>query len=179
MTRFLHKLSGAVIWFLFAAMGGALIYANGLRVEDGVLGLFYVQEKWLVLMGAGALMVLIALLYLVTFGPRNPKMRYITFESGEGSVSISVNAVRDYIRKLSGEFSAVVDIDPRITAEKDRIRMDLNVDLVAGVRIPELSAALQNRVRESLREGLGITDIAEIKVRVQEISGEPALPDRE
>lgn len=175
MTRFLHILSGVVIWFLFAAIGGALIYANGLRVDEGesILRLFYFGENWLKAMGAGFIVVLLSLLHLVTFGPRHPKVRYISFDSGNGSVSISVNAVREYIRKLSGEFSAVVSIDPKIRAEKDSISIDLNVNLVAGARIPELSQALQNRVRESLRDGLGINDVKEVKVLVQEITVEP------
>jgi uncharacterized alkaline shock family protein YloU len=164
-----------VIWFLFAAAGGALIYANGLRVDEGqsILRLFYFGENWLQAMGVGGIMVLLSLLYLVTFGPRRPKARYISFDSGNGSVSISVNAVREYIRKLSGEFSAVVSIDPKIRSEKDSISIDLNVNLVAGARIPELSQALQNRVRESLRDGLGIEDVKEVKVLVQEITVEP------
>ena len=178
MTKFLHILSGLDIWFLFAALGGALIYANGLRVQEGVLGMFYLHERWYEAMGAGGIMVLLSLLNLVTFGPRRPKMRYISFDSGNGTVSISVNAVRDYIRKLSGEFSTVVNIDPKIRAVKDSISIDLNVNLVAGARIPELSQALQARVRESLRDGLGIDEVQEIKVRVQEITGAPAQPRR-
>ena len=175
MTRFLHILSGIVIWFLFAAAGGALIYANGLRVDEGqsILRLFYFGENWLQAMGVGGIIVLLSLLYLVTLGPRRPKARYISFDSGNGSVSISVNAVREYIRKLSGEFSAVVSIDPKIRSEKDSISIDLNVNLVAGARIPELSQALQMRVRESLRDGLGIDDVKEVKVLVQEITVEP------
>jgi uncharacterized alkaline shock family protein YloU len=154
-------------------MGGALVYANGLRVEEGILGAFYIDGSWYEAMGTGGIMVLLSLLYLVTFGPRSPKVRYISFASGDDTVSISVNAVRDYIRKLSGEFSAVVSIDPKIRAEKERISIDLNVNLVAGARIPELSQALQGRVRSSLRDGLGIDDVNEVKVRVQEITGEP------
>lgn len=177
MTKFFHVLSGAVIWLLFAAAGGALIYANGLRIEEGILGLFYIRESGYEAMGIGGLIILLALLYLVTFGKRRKKMRYISFDSGVGSVSISINAIRDYIRKLSGEFSAVADMDPKIRAEKDRISMDLNVKLVTGARIPELSLALQNRVRESLRDGLGIAEIHEIKVCVQEMAGDPA-PNR-
>jgi len=173
MTKFLHVFSGLVIWFLFAALGGALIYANGLRVEEGILGACYIRESWYQAMGAGGIMILLSLLYLVTFGPGRPKVRYISFDSGNGSVSISVNAVRDYIRKLSGEFSAVVSIDPKIRAEKESISIDLNVNLVAGARIPELSQTLQNRVRESLRAGLGIEDVKEVKVLVQEITGDP------
>jgi len=173
MTRFLHILSGVVIWFLFVAMGGALIYANGLRVEEGILGAFYLHENWYEAMGTGGIVVLLSLLYLVTLGPRRPKVRYISFDSGNGSVSISVNAVREYIRKLSGEFSAVVSIDPKIRAEKDSISIDLNVNLVAGASIPELSQVLQNRVRESLHDGLGIDEVKEVRVLVQEITGEP------
>jgi uncharacterized alkaline shock family protein YloU len=179
MTKFFHVFSGAVIWFFFAALGGALVYANGLRVEDGVLGAFYQYDMWYEAMGLGGIMVLLSLLYLVTFGPRRPKVRYISFASGDDTVSISVNAVRDYIRKLSGEFSAVVSIDPKIRAEKDRISIDLHVNLVAGVRIPELSMALQSRVRESLRDGLGIDEVNEVKVRVQEITGEPRSTRRD
>ncbi|MEI8206092.1 MAG: alkaline shock response membrane anchor protein AmaP [Kiritimatiellales bacterium] len=175
MTRFLHILSGIVVWFLFAAAGGALIYANGLRVNEGesILRLFYFSGNWLKAMGVGGVMVLLSLLYLVTFGPRRPKAKYISFDSGNGSVSISANAVREYIRKLSGEFSAVVSIDPKIRSEKNSISIDLNVNLVAGARIPELSQALQMRVRESLRDGLGIDDVKEVKVLVQEITVEP------
>lgn len=177
MTRFLHVLSGAVIWFFFAAMGGALIHANIPGVTQSAFDFLPPLESWKAA-GSGGLIVLLALLYLVTFASRSPKVRYISFDSGNGSVSISVNAVRDYIRKLSGEFSAVVSIDPKIRAERDRISIDLNVNLVAGSRIPELSQALQSRVRDSLRDGLGIAEVHEIKVRVQEITGEPASPRR-
>ncbi|MFA7256233.1 MAG: alkaline shock response membrane anchor protein AmaP [Kiritimatiellales bacterium] len=179
MTKFLHVLSGLVIWFLFAALGGALIYANGLCVEEGILGAFYLHERWYEAMGAGGIMILLILLYLVTFGPRRPKVRYISFDSGNGSVSISINAVRDYIRKLSGEFGAIVSIDPKIRSDKDSISIDLNVNLVAGARIPELSQELQNRVRESLRDGLGIDEVNEVRVRVQEITGEPRSARRD
>ena len=178
MTRFLHVLSGAVIWFIFAAIGGALIYANGLRVEEGVLGLFYFSERWLEAMGAGGIMALLSLLYLVTFGTPRPKARYISFDSGDGSVSISVNAVRDFIRKLGDEFGAVVGIDPKIRTDKDAISIDLDVKIQTGARIPEFSQMLQNRIREGMHDSLGIAEVKEIKVRIQEIVGTPRPPRR-
>lgn len=173
MTKFLHVLSGLIIWILFALLGGALIYANGLSIENGILGHFNIHDAWLEALCLGGFMIFLLMLYLLTFAPRRSKVRYISFDSGNGSVSISANAVRDYIRKLSGEFSAVVSIDPKVRSEKDSISLDLNVNLVAGVRIPELSQALQSRVRESLRDGLGIDEVKEVRVRVQEITGEP------
>lgn len=171
MTKFLHGLSGFLIWFLFAALGVALIHANIPGVTQTAFD--FIPLRSLDAAAIGGILILLCILYVVTLAPRRPKVRYLSFESAEGGVSISVNAVRDYIRKLSGEFGAVVSIDPKILAEKDSLRIDLNVNLVAGARIPELSQALQSRVRESLRDGLGIEEISEIKVRVQEITGDP------
>lgn len=177
MTKFLHVLSGLLILFLFAAVGIALVHANIPGVTQTAFD--FIPLHSLNAAGIGGIIILLVLLYLITFAPRRPKIRYISFESAAGGVSISVNAVRDYIRKLSGEFSAIVSIDPKIRAEKDNFNIDLNVNLVAGARIPELSQALQGRVRESLRDGLGIEEINEIKVRVQEITGEPRSPRRD
>ncbi|MCC7299612.1 MAG: alkaline shock response membrane anchor protein AmaP [Verrucomicrobia bacterium] len=173
MTKFLHVLSGLVIWFLFSALGGALIYANGLRVEEGILGAFYLHDRWYEAMGAGGIMTLLSLLYLITFGVPRPKAKYLSFDSGNGSVSISVSAVRDFVRKLGDEFGALVGIDPKIRAEKDSISIDLDVKIQTGTRIPEFSQALQNRVREGVHDGLGIAEVKEVKVRIQEIVGTP------
>lgn len=173
MTRFLHGLSAAVIWILFAASGGALIYANTLAVDDGILGRFLWQGNRFQGSIIGGIAVLLALLNLVTLTRRRPCMRFISFQSEDGTVSISVNAVRDFIRKLGEEFSAVISLEPKLSAHKKDINIDLDVKVESGSRIPELSHILQNRVRESIRNGLGITEVNEIKVRIQEIVGAP------
>ncbi len=177
MTKFLHVVSGLMIWLLFFALGGALIHANIPGVTQSAFDLIPPLQSW-EMAGIGGLIILLSMLYLVTFGPRRQKKRYITYDSGSGSVSISDNAVREYIRKLSGEFGMVVSIEPKIRTERDAISIDLDVKLVAGSRIPEISQALQERVRESLREGLGIADVKEVKVRIQEIVGEPSASSR-
>lgn len=178
MTRFLHALAGILIWMMFVITGGALVYANGFCVEGGVLGYFFLQNIRFEAMDFGGVMVLLALLHLVTLTPRRPKSRFISFESDEGAVSISVNAVRDFIRKLGDEFGAVVSLEPKLRMEKDMLSINLDVKIQTGSRIPELSKILQNRVRESIRDGLGISEVREIKVRIQEITGAPP-PSRE
>ena len=179
MIRFLHVLSGAVIWVVFAAIGGALVYdANGLRTGADILGDIYARENWLQALCLGGFMVSLAMLYLVTFAPRRTKTRYLSFDSGDGSVSISVNAVRDFIRKLGDEFGAVVGIDPKIRTDKDSISIDLDVKIQTGARIPEFSQMLQNRIREGMHDSLGIAEVKEIKVRIQEIVGTPRPPRR-
>ena len=122
---------------------------------------------------AELVLILIVVTYLATFGSASPRKRFISFESDNGEVSISINAVRDFIRKLGDEFSSVINMNPQIRYEKKLICIDLNVKVQTGSRIPELSRMLQDRVRESIRDGLGITEVREIKVKVQEIVGAP------
>ncbi len=47
---------------------------------------------------------------------------------------------------------------------------------MAGTKIPELSQILQQRVRESVRESLGLEEIRNITIKVQEIVGDPTKP---
>ncbi|MCU0857848.1 MAG: alkaline shock response membrane anchor protein AmaP, partial [Pontiellaceae bacterium] len=129
MKKILHLLSGIIIWILFFATGCALVHANILGVEKNVFDLVSFHG-WKALF-TGILLIFIAMFYLISFGPRRSKDRYIAFDFGDGSVSISTNSILDYIRKLSGEFSTVVSIDPKVRVEKDQISIDLMVNLVA------------------------------------------------
>lgn len=178
MTRILHVTAGGLVWLMFAAAGGALMYANGLQADSGLLGLFYFEDRRLEALGLGGIMILLVLLYLVTIVPRRPAVRYLPIDSAGGGVSISSGAVRDFIRKIGEEFESITHLEPRLRVDKKFLAIDLDVKIQAGSGIPELSQMLQERVRESIREGLGITEIREIRVRVQEISGTPPPPRR-
>ncbi len=174
MKRIFHTVAGLAIWVFFVGVGGALIYAN-LPFGEAVGVLAPSDNRWMGV-GMGALMVLVSLLHLITFSPRRKKMRSISFDSDGGAISISVSAVCDFIKKLGDEFESVKSIDPKLHSEKDMVSIDLNLKVRTGTRIPELSTQLQNRVRESVRDGLGIVDIREIKVNISEIVGNPPPP---
>jgi len=173
MKKFLHGLSALLIVLIVLLWGAALIYGNGFDndLRDSVFA--FLQEAPLYGVAIGLILVLLVLLFLATFGPARSRECYISFDSENGSVSISVNAVRDFVRKLSDEFAAIVSLDPKIRPGRDMISLDLDVKVQAGTRIPELSQVLQARVRDSIRDGLGIAEVNEIKVRVREIVGAP------
>ncbi|MBC8206565.1 MAG: alkaline shock response membrane anchor protein AmaP [Kiritimatiellales bacterium] len=173
MKRILHALTGLLIFLTPLVWGGLMIYGNGVDTEFRDFLFDTVDTSPAVGVIAGLVLVLIVLTYLGTFGSSRPRKRFISFDSDNGSVSISVNAVRDFVRKIGDEFGAVISMDPQIRSEKNLISIDLNVKLQTGSRIPELSQMLQDRVRESIRDGLGIIEVREIKVKVQEIVGAP------
>lgn len=177
MKKLLHLLTGFMILLTPLVWGGLLIYGSGFNTDFRDLLFNALISGPLYGVAIGILLLLTVLIYVGTFGPARPRKHFISFESEDGSVSISINAVRDFIRKLGDEFSAVISMDPQIRCEKNFVSIDLNVRVQTGSRIPTLSQMLQDRVRESIREGLGIIEVRDIKVNVQEIVGAP-LPSK-
>ncbi len=173
MKKFLHVLTGLFVLLTSLLWGGLLVYANAFN--NGFRDFIFETMQNSPVLGVilGLLLILIFFIYLGTFGPARPRMKTLSFDSESGAVSISMNAVSDFIQKLGDEFGAVISLSPRIRSEKGFISIDLDVKIQTGTRIPELSQLLQDRVRESVRDGLGIVDIREIRVHIHEIVGAP------
>lgn len=169
--RFLHCLISVAIsagllllgWFLTADFFGVkypfgefLFSAPAGRLALGVAFIIAVVAYW-----------------LTAFKPSSRARsdeRFISFESDGGMVRVSVRAVNDFLIRLGREFAGIVNLRSDIVGsvgQSVQIRLDLTVK--SGVKIQELAQLLQLRVRESLRESLGISDVAEVKISVTEI----------
>jgi uncharacterized alkaline shock family protein YloU len=162
---------------LLLVIGSGLIYGNVFNREVGEL-----MSKLLVMplvgTGLGAVLILSVVLRWVG-GLRKPKDAFINFHSDDGSVGISTKAICDFIERIGKEFSAIKSIDSKLTSGKGSVDILLSVKVMSGNKIPELSHVLQQRVRESVRESLGLEEIRNITIKVQEIVGEPAKPPAE
>lgn len=123
-----------------------------------------------VIFGALAL-VLLVLLFALTSLRLPEKQRYLAYDIEGGNVSVSLKAVQDFLARLSGEFAAVQALEPTVKARPGAVNVQLDVKVKAGAQIPELCRMLQERARVILREKVGISEVGEVRVRVQEIVG--------
>lgn len=113
--------------------------------------------------------VFIALLYWLTAIPVKEE-RFLTFENEGGTISISVKAINDFISKLADEFAGIVSLRADVSAARSgSVEVRLDVSVKAGTKVQQLSQVLQQRVRESMRENLGIAEINAVKVNVVDV----------
>jgi hypothetical protein len=117
---------------------------------------------------ASVFLLLIAL-YVVTGARRCKGEQFITFDTEGGSVSISMKAIHDFLARIGDEFAAVLSLEPAIRATGGSVEVDLTLRVKAGTQIPELSKMLQERIRESIKDNLGLTDVRAIRISVREI----------
>ncbi len=175
MKRILNFLSGLTI---IAINLGAAIYAVTItapgRDQTDWFNLVELMEtqRWMVF-AAGILFFLLWLLFFWSrYAVRGPRERFLTFESEQGPVSISTLAIADFVTRLATEFPSIVRIDPHVIPRHKMIDVLLNVRVKSGTQINEMCQLLQQRVRQSLIDEMGIPDVNDVKVNIDGLAGE-------
>jgi uncharacterized alkaline shock family protein YloU len=120
--------------------------------------------------GAGLLVV--GLCFAMTGFRRRRREKFLSFDSEGGTVSISTEAISEYISRLAGEFPAIVRMKPRVRPARKAIDIIIELKVKAGTQVHEVCDLLHQRVRESVTNGLGISEIRRIEVSVREIVSE-------
>jgi uncharacterized alkaline shock family protein YloU len=92
-------------------------------------------------------------------------------EGENGVITISAQAIKNYIVKLSPEFPSVVKLQPKIISKKRYIDIIVLVRVKPDPQIHEACEVLQKRIRETLANALGILEIRKIEINIREISG--------
>ena len=169
--RILHGLIGFVLSLAMLALGWTLV-ANVFGIQNAywqmVEDVLLASRIWQFVLGV-SLLTLVALFWLSAL-PIGKREHFLSFDSEGGMISISVNAVNTFLAKLKTEFAGIVELRSDVSASRNgaiEVRLDMKVK--AGTNIQQLSQALQQRVRDSMRENLGIEYVAGVKVSVLDI----------
>ncbi|MBU0677395.1 MAG: alkaline shock response membrane anchor protein AmaP [Verrucomicrobia bacterium] len=183
MRKLLNTLFGLVLFGSIGAAGGYVIYSIVWEKARYAAALDYLAGNQLCVLETAIGYIILTLLFLMTAITRKPKREdTLTFKGEGGTVSINVKAVSDFIAKLGDEFAAVLGLKPDIRPRSGGgMDVDIDVKVRAGTQIPELCRLLQERVRESVHESLGISNVRSVRVNVRDIVGipEPKRPGGE
>jgi len=121
---------------------------------------------------AGGACLALALLLAATGVRRRRKAPILSFRNEGGTVSISTDAISDYLGKLVAEFPSVVKMRTKVIPARSAVDIVATLRVKAGPQIHEVCETLQNRIRETMVNGLGISEVRRIEVSVKEISSE-------
>ena len=168
------KLGDVIMTLLLLGIGAGLVYGS---IWDREVGAVIADTLAIPLAagGLGAILILSVILRWVG-GCGRAKDAFIDFQSEDGNVGISTQAIQDFIERVGKEFAAVKSIESRLIQGKGDLDIIVGVRVLSGNKIPELSQVLQQRIRESVRESLGLEGIGTISVRVKEIIGAAEKP---
>lgn len=169
--KLLNRFLGLIVLAVMIA-GGLFLMAAALSGGLWEQTLATVSSRRIVVLGIGTVMALLGLLYLLSGVKRRKGKHVLSFDREGGTVSISSDAIVDYIAKLSAEFPSVVRMKPRVVPARNAVDIVVEIHVRAGPQIHELCELLQRRVRESMTNGLGIAEVRKVEVRVTQIVSE-------
>ncbi|MCH7504935.1 alkaline shock response membrane anchor protein AmaP [PVC group bacterium] len=118
----------------------------------------------LFLMGYSILKILIS---------RGRKAKFISIRNSLGEIRISLAAVEEFIQKCGVKIEEVRDVRSKIKTKKSEVRVYSRVSIWAGSNVPDIADNVQEKIRKSMEELLGV----ETKVRVY-VSIDRIMPQR-
>jgi hypothetical protein len=172
--KVLHLIAGIVL--LLAILAGSLFILSTAFKDTATWPAWMASlaQVRLVLILVAVSMLFLGVIYVLTGFEAPERVQYLAYDIEGGAVSISLRAIQDLIARLGDEFAAVVSLQPVIRAVNGAVDVQLDVKVKAGAKIPELCKMLQERTRESILQNVGVSDVKEIRVRIQEIVMESA-----
>lgn len=174
--KFMYRLMRVVMLAIVLTIGAGLLVA-AVSASGWADALEWARvSRAEVLFGAVALLA-IGLLVLLTGMDRDERERVLTFANDGGAVSISTRAISDFVGKLAAEFPSVQRMRPRIIPTHGKVDIIVDLRVKAGPQIHEMCELLQQRIRDSVTTGLGISEVRHVEVSVREIASEHR-PDR-
>ncbi len=165
-----HITLGVFLFIILAGAAGTVLV--GALQEGAAWGEWvdmWVKSHHLTVAGACFGVIFLLILYVLTGLNVPGKVRYLAYDNEGGAVSISLKAVEGFLARLSNEFASVVALQPTLRLIVNQLDVQLDIKVKAGAQIPELCKMLQEAARNTLRDKVGISDIREVRVRVQEI----------
>lgn len=168
MKAFLHFLSGAILYALLL-LGGAWLVHAAWQDDVWMRSLNWVAKHRLWTLSGLAAGWWLVVLFALTGHRRGRGETVVSLNTETGSISVSTRALEDYLARLSGEFAAVLELKPNVSAEGADITVMLDTRIRSNTQIPELCRMLQERVRHCIRDEMGLTDPRDVRVNVKEI----------
>lgn len=167
----LHRLFGFVVFVVLLGQG-LILFFLALSSEGWAHFTALLTERRSSGACAGIALACLALLLALTGIRKKKRAKFWYYDSEKGRVSISTDAIAEYVAKLASEFPSVMKMRPVVIPTKDALDIVVSIEIKAGPQIHEACELLQDRIRESVTTGLGISKVRRVEVSVGEILSE-------
>ena len=126
----------------------------------------------------GLLFVLSSFVFARIISGARQKERTIAFDNPSGRVSISLIAMEDMIKRLMTREPEVKEGRPNIIATKKGLDIEVRLVLKADVNIPEMTARLQEVIKDKVQEMIGIEETVTVRIHVIKLISEESKQKR-
>jgi|GEM_PF-2291711 len=126
-----------------------------------------------------AMIVLICLSVLFTTISFPRRERTIILTGPHGEVRVTLGAIEDFIKMLRTRVDGVKEMRPKVFIRATGLKIYIKVWVWSDTNIHETTSKIQDIVKQSVFDTLGITEVAEVRVLVVKIFRRENKPEAE
>jgi len=97
------------------------------------------------------------------------KEKTIAFQNPDGEVTVTLESIKDFVKKIGNEFKGIKEIRPEIRATRKGILITIKAVLWSDTSIPETTEGLQSMIRSHIQSVLGVEEEIKIHVHVGKV----------
>jgi len=120
-----------------------------------------------------ALIVLSFLFARIIYGS-SEKERTIAFDNPSGRVTVSLAAMEDMVRRVILRIPDIKEVKTGIIATKKSLEVEIRLILRSDINIPEMTAQLQEMVKNKIQDSIGIEEAVVVRIHVIKITTDDA-----
>lgn len=165
-----------LIYLILSVVVGTLLVGLSLDIFSVEVITFYLKEiPWnsslrLIVSLIGVILILISFRYLQTLFRRTRKNKSVTFETGEGKVSITLFAIEDMLKKILEEKAEISHIRPKVFLRKKNIEVLTRGILTAEVNLVELTKEIQGIITTKMNNLLGEDKNVQVNLEIRKVA---------
>ncbi len=161
--------------FIFGLVGGTFIALSlgYLRSDQVAILLQMIQEQQrlrVICFGTGIGSVVIGILLAQWMVGRFQRERTIAFSNPGGPVTVSLMAIQEHLKRLAAEIVEVKELQPELLATKRGLVVNVKAVLWSDAHIPEATERIQDQIRRTVQQMLGVAEAIMVRVHVGRIA---------
>ncbi len=118
----------------------------------------------------GIVLLLCVFRYIQTSFKRSRRGKSIRFESNQGTVSITLFAIEDMLKKMLETRSEVSHVRPKVTLRKKGLDILIRGVLNAEVNLVEFTQTIQDKIKEKMDTFLGEDKDIRVNLEIRKVS---------
>ena len=164
---------------LLVGSGFVAVSLQLVGIDDvvGLLNHIYASRDFRVVLGVSGFIVAIlgfVIFQLVTLKMQREKT--IAFTTPDGQVTVSLEAIENFIRRITKHLHGIKEIRPDVVANKKGLHVFAKVTLLEETNIPEISEEIQRLIRKKIQDMLGIEENIQTRVHIVKIASKEPEP---
>lgn len=154
----------------FLSLGVILLSLRLIPLDFVWTGISHISGQWEAGM-VGAVFLLISIRLLLA-GMRSKRIKDTIVHHNEmGDVHISLEAIKNLVEKTSRHVRGVRGVKVNVTNDSKGLQIALKAVVSPEVHVPSVSAELQQRVHDYIKNTVGV-ELADVKIVVDNISND-------